>query len=63
MWVSWLILQEDGKSMEIRGEVRLTKETIPENISDIMHLEIRTVTTIMIHDLAKFRQTADFLGQ
>lgn len=63
VWVSWLILQEDGKSMEIRGEVRLTKETIPEDISDIMHLEIRTVTTIMIHDLAKFRQTADFLGQ
>lgn len=65
VWVSWLILPEDGEATEIRGEVRLTEETIPENITDIMNLEIRAVNKFDVNNpnVEDFRVTADFIGQ
>lgn len=65
VWVSWVILPEDGESIEIRGEVRLIENTIPQNIFDIMNLEIRTVNKFEASNpnVEDFRMTADFIGQ
>lgn len=64
IWISWLILQED-EAMEVRGEVKLTEDTIPEDISDIMELEIQQVNTFNVSNsqVEDFRITADFIGQ